>query len=61
VLTGPVRRTTTPDWEFDLSVSWNGSEYGLAWIQSKDATSKLMFQRMQSNGTLIGSPEANFV
>ncbi|HVR40789.1 MAG TPA: putative Ig domain-containing protein, partial [Thermoanaerobaculia bacterium] len=55
VVTGPVQLTSTPWWDLDLSPAWNGSEYGLAWIEMKDGAYTLRFQRMQLNGTLIGS------
>ena len=56
VVAGPVRLTNTTAWNVDISAFWNGTEYGLAWIEFKDGNSKLNFQRMQINGTLIGSP-----
>jgi len=56
VATGPVRLTNTPAWEYDIAPAWNGTEYGLAWVEYQDFASKIYFQRMQSDGTLIGSP-----
>lgn len=56
VVTGPVRLTTAPGWEFDIHPFWNGTEYGLAWVEQTDATSTLKFRRMQADGTLVGSP-----
>lgn len=58
VVTGPVRLTTGAGWESDISAAWNGTEYGLAWVERDDtgANRNIRFQRMQLNGTLIGSP-----
>ena len=54
----PIRITDTPnDFEGDVAVAWNGSEYGIAWIESRDLTSKLRFARMQANGTFVGSTQ----
>ncbi len=55
---GPVAITATAgDWELDVDATWNGSEYGVSWIRQRDATWEVRFQRLQSNGTLLGSPQ----
>jgi len=54
----PVRITNTPnDIDGDVAVAWSGSEYGIAWIEFRDTTSKLRFLRMQANGTFVGSTQ----
>lgn len=53
-----VRLTNTPnDFEGDVAAAWNGSEYGVAWIESRDTSYKLRFARMQTNGTFVGSTQ----
>ncbi|HEX2062183.1 MAG TPA: putative Ig domain-containing protein, partial [Thermoanaerobaculia bacterium] len=56
VLTGPVQLTNTPHSEFDVTMAWNGSEYGVAWGTIEGTAYKLWFARMQTNGTLLGPP-----
>jgi len=38
------------------SVAWTGSEYGLAWVDTKSGNSEVYFQRIDTNGTPV-SPE----
>lgn len=56
VVTGPVQITNTPDFEYDVTAIWDGSEYGLSWVRQRDNNYDVYFQRMQANGSLIGSP-----
>jgi uncharacterized repeat protein (TIGR01451 family) len=55
---GPVAVTSTAgDWEFDVDAAWNGDAHGVSWIRQHDATWEVRFQRVQSNGALLGSPQ----
>jgi uncharacterized repeat protein (TIGR01451 family) len=56
LLTGPVQLTSSPDGELDPSLAWNGADYGLAWIRQRDDDYRVLFQRMATDGTLLGSP-----
>ncbi len=56
-LVGPVNLTNTAgDWEFDVDAAWNGSVHGLVWVRQQNASTEVRFQRLQPNGTLLGSP-----
>jgi hypothetical protein len=53
---GPVKVTDDPDWDFDYAMAWNGSVYGFAWVRSRDTTYEIYFQRLNTDGSLVGSP-----
>lgn len=55
LLTGPVRLTTHPGGDSQISAAWNGTEYGLAWSRFHDQNVSILFQRVSSSGALIGS------
>jgi hypothetical protein len=55
---GPVALTSTPDWESEASLAWNGTVYGLIWVRIRNGTTyELYFQRLQPDGTLLDSPQ----
>ncbi|HEX6200957.1 MAG TPA: DUF11 domain-containing protein, partial [Thermoanaerobaculia bacterium] len=55
-LVGPVQLTANGDWDFDPSLAWNGGEYGLSWIRQNGTDFEVFFQRMDTAGTLLGTP-----
>jgi hypothetical protein len=56
-IAGPIALTATPnDNELDVTAAWNGSVYGVAWIRWHDLSYSAYFQRVQADGTKLGSP-----
>jgi hypothetical protein len=56
LLAGPVRVTSHADYDFLPNIAWNGSEYGMSWLRSRDDQSTILFQRVSASGVLVGSP-----
>ncbi len=51
LLTGPVQISFTTGDERDVSVVWNGSEYGVAWLHHEGSTHELLFRRFLPDGS----------
>ncbi len=51
-----VRVTATGGAVLDPSLVWTGSEYGVAWADQRSGTYQILFQRLSSAGTPIGTP-----
>lgn len=51
VLTGPVQISFTNGIEGDVSLVWNGSEYGVAWLHHDGSTHEVLFRRFLPDGS----------
>ena len=47
--------TTDPAESSDPSLAWSGSEYGVAWQDTRDGTSQIYFARVQPDGLKLGT------
>jgi hypothetical protein len=50
-----VRITNTSGGSRDTSFVWTGTEYGVAWEDSRDGNEEIYFNRISASGGLIGS------
>ena len=50
-----VRVTTDPANSYEASLVWTGSEYGVAWNDTRDGDSEIYFARLDASGNRIGS------
>ncbi len=51
ILTGPVQISFTNGQEGDVSLVWNGSEYGVAWLHHEGDAHEVLFRRVLPDGS----------
>jgi len=56
LLAGPTHVQTSPEQDLYFHPAWNGSAYGMSWLQYSTTTARVLFQRMQVDGTMLGTP-----